>query len=326
MWLFLCYFVFKMKKEHRIEIIRYEKTFKQVWDDFVDEAKNATFLFRRNFMEYHHDRFEDHSLMLWVDGVLTALVPACKVETQLISHKGLTYGGLLVKFQCKFDLFQKLFIELLRYLKTAGFTHLEIRSLPSILGFASNDELAYLCSHFKGTCVQNMSSIIYLKKENTISKSIYRNAKKAQKNGVIVTESDDFSTFWNELLVPRLADRYAKSPVHSLEEIQYLRSQFPDEIVLKAAFYQGKMIAGTVLFLSKNFVKSQYIGSHSVYNKLGGIDLLHLEVLGGLPQDYFDFGSSIEPETGEVNKGLLAWKEQYGARTLTMPTFLFNIS
>lgn len=326
MWLFLCYFVFKMKKEYRIEITRFEKSYKQVWDDFVDEAKNATFLFRRNFMEYHHDRFEDHSLMFWVDGVLTALLPACKSETHLISHKGLTYGGMLVKLQCKFDLFQKLFIELLRYLKAAGFTLLKIKALPSVLGCASNDELAYLCSCYKGTSVQSMSSIIYLKKDNTISKSIYRNAKKAQKNGITIAESDDFSTFWNELLIPRLAQRYTKSPVHSLKEIQYLKSQFPDKIVLKAAFYQEKMIAGTVLFHCKNFVKSQYIGSQSDYNKLGGIDLLHLEVLGSLSQDYFDFGSSIDPDTGEVNKGLLAWKEQYGARIMTMPTFLFNIS
>ena len=326
MWLFLCYFVFTMEKQHRIEIKPYEQTFKQAWNEFVSEAKNATFLFQRDFMEYHQDRFLDHSLMLWVDGVLTAVLPACREGSKLISHKGLTYGGFLVPFQCKFDLFEKLFLELMHYLKKEGFTVLEIKSLPSILGNASNDELAYLCTALKGSCLYNLSSIIYLNKDKTISKSIYRNAKKAQKSGITIVNSDDFTSFWNQLLVPRLEARYEKSPVHSLEEIIFLKSKFPDEIVLKAAFYEGKMIAGTVLFYSKNFVKSQYIGSDPRFNKLGGIDLLHLTVLEELSEDYFDFGSSIEPQTGEVNKGLLAWKEQFGARSLAMPTYIFNIS
>ena len=85
------------------------------------------------------------------------------------------------------------------------------------------------------------------------------------------------------------------------------------------------MIAGTVLFQSKTFVKSQYIGSKTTFNKLGAIDLLHLEMINNLKQEYFDFGTSIDPETGTIHNGLLAWKEQFGARILSMPTYLFNI-
>ena len=35
------------------------------WNAFIGQAKNATFLFHRDFMEYHKDRFEDYSLMIF---------------------------------------------------------------------------------------------------------------------------------------------------------------------------------------------------------------------------------------------------------------------
>lgn len=37
------------------------------WKAFVSHAKKATFLFHRDFMEYHSDRFEDFSLVI-LDG------------------------------------------------------------------------------------------------------------------------------------------------------------------------------------------------------------------------------------------------------------------
>ena len=325
MLLFLCYFVFRMKSTHTIEIKRYTDTFKKQWDAFVDEAKNSTFLFRRDFMEYHKDRFEDFSLMLFVNDQLEAVLPACKVKDKVISHKGLTYGGLLVRSSCKFNLFERLFSHLTEYLKQHDIHQLEIKSLPTIYGQSSSDEISYLCSLYNGSFFQSAGSVIYLKKEKIISKSIFRNAKNAQRKGVVIRETNAFDIFWNDLLIPRLEERYHKKPIHSLKEIKYLKEKFPDEIILIGAFLEEEMIAGTVLFQSKTFVKSQYIGSKTTFNKLGAIDLLHLEMINNLKQEYFDFGTSIDPETGTIHNGLLAWKEQFGARILSMPTYLFNI-
>ena len=325
MLLFLCYFVFRMKSIHTIEIKRYTNTFKKQWDVFVTEAKNSTFLFRRDFMEYHKDRFEDFSLLLFVNDQLEAVLPACKVKNKVMSHKGLTYGGLLVKSSCRFNLFENLFNHLIDYLKKNNVQQLELKTLPTIYGKSASDEVSYLCSLYNGSFVQNAGSVIYLKKEKEISKSIFRNAKNAQKKGIEIRETTDFDTFWNDLLIPRLEERYHKKPIHSLEEIKYLKEKFPDEIVLKGAFLEEEMIAGTVLFQSETFVKSQYIGSKTAFNKLGAIDLLHLEIIHNLKQEYFDFGTSTDPETGAIHKNLLVWKEQFGARTLSMPTYLFTI-
>ena len=79
-----------------IEIKRYTPQEKQDWNDFVAKSRQGTFLFDRNYMDYHQDRFHDHSLMIFYNGKLCALLPANEVvDKTLISHQGLTDGGLL---------------------------------------------------------------------------------------------------------------------------------------------------------------------------------------------------------------------------------------
>ena len=79
-----------------IQIVKYEEKYKNDWNDFLSRSKNGTFLFNRNYMDYHSDRFEDHSLMFFSNNKLVALLPANIKENILVSHGGLTYGGLVV--------------------------------------------------------------------------------------------------------------------------------------------------------------------------------------------------------------------------------------
>lgn len=315
-----------MVKKHSIKVIRYENQLKNNWDSFVNEAKNGVFLFHRNFMEYHSDRFNDFSLMFFSDNDLVALLPACKIDTVCYSHKGLTYGGLIVKKECKFGLYKDIFTALIDFLRDQNFTELIIKTLPSIYCEAGNDELSFSHQFCEGSVEMNIGSVIYNRKDVVFSKSVVRNAKKAQKKGIEIKKSTDFTTFWNDLLLPRLEERFNKKPIHSLDEIIYLKERFPDEIELYSAFLNDKMIAGTILFNNKNFIKSQYIASKSNYNKLGGLDLLHYEIIKNLKTDYFDFGTSSEDLSTAENSNLLAWKEQFGARTIVFPTYTFKIN
>ena len=58
------------------------------WDDFVSQTRNGTFLFMRQYMDYHADRFCDHSLMIYRKERLCALLPANESEGILYSHGG----------------------------------------------------------------------------------------------------------------------------------------------------------------------------------------------------------------------------------------------
>ena len=59
---------------------------KAEWDRFCYTAKNATFLFQRDFMDYHSDRFTDHSLMMYKDEELIAVLPANIKDRTVYSH------------------------------------------------------------------------------------------------------------------------------------------------------------------------------------------------------------------------------------------------
>lgn len=325
MFQFLLYFVVRMIKENLIEIVRYNDWLKNQWNTFVDETKNGCFLFHRDFMEYHKDKFQDFSLLIYCNSELTAILPASIANNEVTSHKGLTYGGILVKKNCKFGLFKSVFFAINNYLVSQKVTHLHLKTLPTIYCEVANDELAYLHQFYGDALELNIGSVVY-KNSNFISKSIIRNAKNALKKGIEIKKTNDFDTFWNDLLIPRLNERYSKKPIHTLTEIKQLKALFPDKIELVAAFLNNEMIAGTVLFKHKKFLKSQYIASKSSFNKLGGLDLLHFEILRNLKHDFFDFGTSLNNTLALENENLLAWKEQFAARTIVFPTYTFKIT
>ncbi len=58
----------------------------------------ATFLHTRRFLAYHQDRFKDVSLLLANDKGIVGLFPAALDPAEartVVSHPGITYGGLL---------------------------------------------------------------------------------------------------------------------------------------------------------------------------------------------------------------------------------------
>ena len=77
-----------------MEIHRYTAAYHRDWNDFVNESSNGTFLFLREYMEYHADRFTDYSLLIYDENRLLALLPANRQGDVLYSHanRGL-FGG-----------------------------------------------------------------------------------------------------------------------------------------------------------------------------------------------------------------------------------------
>jgi hypothetical protein len=56
---------------------RYTAADQAAWGDFVRTSKNGLFLFERGYMDYHAERFSDHSLLVYDEkDRLTALLPA----------------------------------------------------------------------------------------------------------------------------------------------------------------------------------------------------------------------------------------------------------
>ena len=71
----------------------YNDSYKSEWDSFISVSKNSTFLFKRDFMDYHSDKFKDNSLLIYKNSKLVALFPLNIADGKVYSHQGLTYGG-----------------------------------------------------------------------------------------------------------------------------------------------------------------------------------------------------------------------------------------
>ena len=141
---------------------------------------------------------------------------------------------------------------------------------------------------------------------------------KANGFNLVVKEETHFDLFWNEILIPNLAETHDAKPVHSLKEIESLQQKFPKQIRQFNVYHDGKIVAGTTIFETKNVAHSQYISGNSDKNILGSVDFLHEHLLTTVFKNkkYFDFGISNENQGKNLNEGLSYWKESFGANII----------
>lgn len=297
---------------------------KELWNSFVNTARESLFFFNRDFLEYHSDRFVDASLVIFEEDNLVAIFPASVANNEVKSHGGLTYGGLIVRRNERYSNWKEMFQAVVGYYKHQNIRKITIKHIPSFYCHSSNDELLFIQKEYQSQVEYSCTSVWKKHRGVNFSKSILRYAKKAHKNGVEIKQTNDFNCFWNTLLIPKLSDKYQTKPVHTLQEMNLLRNCFPEQIRLYGAFKEGKMVAGIVFFLFQRVQKIQYIaGADSETNRLGALQLLHHHCITNCEKDYFDFGTSIEPSTQQLNDGLFQWKEHCGAELFS--TFVVHI-
>ena len=303
-----------------VSIETYKDNYKADWNNFVDSSKNSTFLFNRDFMDYHSDRFEDFSLMVYEKSELIALLPLNIIENKVYSHQGLSYGGLIVKNNIKFQKFLELFIQILKYLNKKSVDKLFIKQIPLIYNSNFNGELDYL-SFMTGCNIyrRDIISVIDMQNSFKISKDRIQGYKRGLKNNLEIREVDCFDDFWNYILIPTLSKRHSVKPVHNLDEINQLGSNFSNNIKQFNVYHKNQIVAGATIFQTKNVAHVQYIGSTPEKNTLGSLDFLFHKLIKEIyvNHKYFDFGNSHENGGMQINQGLNYWKEGFGARSLT---------
>ena len=299
------------------KVSRYTAEDKIEWDRFIATAKNTTFLFQRDFMDYHQDRFEDFSLMIYKNEKLYALLPANKKNEVVYSHQGLTYGGLLLNNSAKLKQTFEAFKEIIKFLFENGILKLEVRLIPPFYNKLPSDELEYL--FFKAAAKLIKRDVVMLidyHNQLPFQKNRREGINKAKRKKLVIKTDNNFELFWNEVLIPNLSSKYNTAPVHSLKEINYLASKFPNRIRQVNVYQDNTIVAGTTVFLTDQVVHPQYVSAKVNKNELGSLDLLYDFIIQEFKENrnYFSFNTSSE-ENGELlNEGLLFWKESCGAR------------
>lgn len=303
-----------------------------MWDAFVKTSLNATFLFERDYMDYHSDRFTDHSLLFFDEkNRLCAVLPANQKDNVLYSHSGLTYGSLLVDLKTDSANVLACFDALMEYLGKQGLSELVYKEIPFIYHQQPTQEDQYALWLHKAelhSCA--LSSVIDLRSNEVIfDRNRTRGRRKAFRAGCQISETGDLSQFW-PIVETTLRDKYHVSPVHSLSEISLLHSRFPENIRCFVVQVEGVVHGGVVMYEAGPVAHSQYAHASAYGKKHGVMDFLYLHLIDYYREErpevrYFDFGISTEQGGAYLNSNLISYKEDFGARGVVYRTFNIKV-
>lgn len=310
------------------EIKPYSPEMKSEWDAFVDASKNGLFLFFRDYMDYHHDRFEDHSIVVYRQNKLYALLPANISHDVLYTHQGLTFGGLIVDEHFTAAESITVFKLINAYLRNEGIRKVVYKAIPWLYHPQPAEEDLYAIYRTTNAklVARDISTAIRLDMPLACNEMRNRGIKKAIHHGIMVEESNRWTDFW-EVLTTNLQTKYHVSPVHSLSEIRMLKARFPNNIRLFTAKYDNKVLGGTVVYEYGNVAHTQYISASLEGKKLHALDLLLDKLIHEVYRNktWFDFGKSTEQQGTILNEGLIFQKESFGGRAVCYDWYEWNL-
>jgi len=317
-----------------VPVVRsYEAGLAESWDDLIGRSCNGTMMHTRRFISYHGDRFRDRSMVLEDRrGRLVGVFPAAEDPSDpevVISHPGLTYGGLVHDGSVRGASMIGALEEIASRYRSVGCRRLRYKAVPSMYHTAPAEDDLYalfrLGAH-RYRC--DLAAAIDLSHREQVSQRRARSRRRAEAEGVSVDEDwGEIAGFWR-ILEDHLGSRHGVAPVHSLDEIRLLHDRFPDEIILIPAKIGEMLVGGTVLFLVGPVLHMQYtatteegrakFATDPVMER--AIDLAHKRGCR-----FFDFGTSTENQGWSLNQGLYQFKVSFGAGGVTYDHYQLDL-
>jgi len=305
------------------EIKQYTQEYKSDWDTFIQNSKNATFLFYRNFMDYHKSRFNDYSLLFYQNNKLIALFPANIYDNRtVVSHGGLTYGSILVGEKMNSTKMLAIFEIFITFLKDNNIKTLQYKAIPFFYHkLPAQEDLYFLFLNNATLSRRDISTIIDLE-DCHIEGNRRRGHINAQKRGIILEKSNDFNLFF-EMSNRRLSEKYNQNAVHTALEMELLANNFPKNISMFFAKYESEVLGGMILFYDKKTIHAQYITTTENGRILRVLDFMIIEFLNSYSSGFkwFDFGISTENNGQYLNEALIKSKEEFGGNGVCYDTY-----
>lgn len=312
-----------------MKLVSYNPTDKAAWNAFLPTCKNGLFMFNRDYMDYHADRFTDHSLMVYDDAdKLIALLPANVREGVLYTHQGLTFGGFLTATSVKASHMLEMFDLLRQHMQQNSLHKLVYKAIPYIYTSQPAAEDRYALFRNKANLFRvDISTTVNLANRLPMAELRKRGTKKARSNDLVVEKSTDFAGYM-QVLADTLQSQHGTKPVHTLAEVELLASRFPDNIHLYVAKKDNAIHAGSIIFEYPSMAHAQYIAASPEGRTTGALDLLFTHLIENTfaHKTYFDFGISTEEAGTVLNNGLISQKEGFGGRAIVHEFYELTIS
>ena len=302
----------------------YTPALQKEWDAFVQASANATFMLQRGYMDYHSHRFNDASLLAYKHGKLAAILPAnITADGCLHSHQGLTYGGWILPMRHVDGADVPVLIDSwIKYCHAAGITAIDYRPVPAIyhrLPVKADIYSLWRAGATMAAC--GLSSTIDLALSPGLNTLQRRHLRKALASGDIsIVESSDTRSFIR-MLAACLMERHNVSPVHTAEELELLRSRFPENIRFFFCCEHSTPQAAVCIFDTPMCAHAQYIATTPRGRELNMLTPLFHNLISSIfaSRRYFDFGISTEDDGRYLNAGLIRQKSSFGAGTTIYP-------
>lgn len=311
-----------------IEVIKYSENFREDWNRFLATCKNRHFMFQREFMEYHADRYVEHSQLVFNKEKLVAILPANLSDSEVSSHGWLSFGGFLCNKTMTVSLMLEVFDALTDTFRSQNILTFIYKTMPYIYHQQPADEDLYALFRNKAQLFRrDVSSVVDLQSNFILSKKKRQFVKKVEQvDGLSIRASEDIVEFW-EILTSLLEDRYHKSPAHTVEEITFLKQKFPEQIRFFGVYVCKQLIGGALIFKNEKTLHVQYIASNDLCREIGGLHALFAFLITKHFKNYrfFDFGISNEQNGWFLNEGLSAFKESFGARAIVHDFYRLTI-
>jgi len=304
------------------------------WDAFVRASANGTLFHRLGFLAYHGDRFrQQESHLVWKQGeTLKAVMPLALFDegdgVQARSPFGASYGGIVHHPGLTLTEAEEMVGLLMAHLHQRGVTRCTLTPPPTIYSAQASDYIAFFLLK-AGFRMINSDLTAYISVssqplEGSFSYAAAKAVRKAQREGVVVTESREVDAFYDILLENR--SKFDAVPTHTREEINWLMEHLGDDIRLFMATLEGRPIAGTLVFRCNDLVLLDFYWAHlEKYQNHRPVNLLVHEVTrwaAGQGLHWFDFGTQTFNMT--PNSGGSRFKETFGSTGIFRHTYQWD--
>lgn len=303
-----------------IEIIKYNKEYNQLWDNFVlNESLNGTIYHTRLFLSYHGDKFIDSSILFKLNEELVCVVPCCINGDKYFSHKGATYGGpVLTSKKLSVSKVEKIIDEIFNYYNN----NFECR-LANDIYFSKEINLLYYLIGRKLNIKLELSWYIdtredfMLKITNKRNKKYLEKMKNDKKYKFISTNNiQDYYNYY-DILNKNLYLNHSTRPTHSIEEFILLKELLSDnqELFIIKDNSINIIVGGVfVIKVTPHCWYTFYISRNIDING-SGISIIYLmseisKIANKNNVKYLDYGISTENGGEIINNGLSEFKNE----------------
>lgn len=311
----------------------YTPDHRQEWDAFVENSNNGTMFQMQRFLDYHEQgKWNFMHLMFREGNKLVGVLPGgINANADYWSPIGASYGGFVVA-DTSFARCLAIVDAGLAFLKAQGIRHAYIIPPPLIYSnqYSQHAEYAQLYRkadfelHYISHAIHLQGDVDFLNRFDATARKTIR--KILREGKVEIRESTDYETFHHILTENK--KRHNVRPTHTLHDLRRLQELVPDKLRLNMVYYDGKPIAGSLLFLANpKVVLCFYNMLLYEYEHLKPIYLVMYETCRWAVEngyEWVDIGvsqdtSAADPMTPSL--GLIEFKERFNSRGILRSTF-----